>query len=116
MEEDAILRLSPAERAIIAAALRQAAGQPLTAPLSERNQYIRRFVESYLADLPSVRAKARGFIQEARLYCMGEWRVQQHHITCPQSIVGTKRELLWQALKAHPRFPWSIRQITEIIK
>jgi hypothetical protein len=89
-----------------AAALRRAG-------LRSRDELIRRAATGFYTG--STRARATALLQDARRYAATGWRVDRGRVTCPGSICGTARELLWQAMKAHKTFPSSISMIEKIL-
>ena len=51
----------------------------------------------------------------ARQYAAIGWLRHQGNVTCPESIRGTAQELMWQAMKAHKKFPDSVSMIEKIL-
>ena len=109
-------QLSQTELALAAAVLRRTPTIPVSEALRERNQLIREYAERHCRSATSKWAMAVKLRQDARTYEATGWRRHRANDECPERILGTHQEILWQAFKSAPRFPWSIRAIFEILK
>lgn len=81
----------------------------------QRDEWVRRLAAEHHAAEPSVRAQASAVLAEARSYAAGEWRHHRLSTTCPPTIIGTPRELLWRAFRLSTKFPFSPRAIHGIL-
>jgi hypothetical protein len=100
--EDALARRDRA----LAVALRRAS-------LHQRDELLRRAAAEFYAGCP--RARAMALLQDARRYGAAAWLRDRGSVTCPETIRGTIKEVLWLAFKAYPAFPSSLRQIQNIL-
>jgi hypothetical protein len=83
------------------------------AELHRRDELIREIAATYEG---SVRARALKVVQDVNDYASRGWRRHRVCAVCPEEIVGTRQALFWSALRSHPYFPTSARQVENIIR
>ena len=71
----------------------------------QRDALIARLAAEFYPHLPSDRARADAIRVIADRYVTGEWRHHRARITCPETLKGSERELLWHICKLAPKFP-----------
>jgi hypothetical protein len=91
---------------------RRQASRLRQASLAERNRLIRQLAELYTG---RPRTRALQLLADARRYAASSWPRDRGCVTCPPRLRGTKQELLWRAMKAHPLFP-RLRQLQNILQ
>jgi hypothetical protein len=97
----------------LARAERRTASALHQAELRRRDELIRRIAENYEG---STRARALKVVQDAADYRSRGWRRHRDSAICPAEITGSVQALFWSALRSHPYFPTSARQVENIIR
>src|SRR5262245_49788144 len=73
-------------------------GSPRPRDDESRNRWLRVMRERVYPNLDD-RPAGRQIDRDARAYQSSEeWRRHQHAASCPESLIGTRREYLWRAL------------------
>ena len=97
----------------LARAERRTASALRQAELRRRDELIRQIAATYEG---SVRARALKVVQDVNDYASRGWRRHHACAVCPEEIRGTRQALFWSALRLHPYFPTSARQVENIIR
>jgi hypothetical protein len=113
--------LSPADRRVIAQTIAAADERQVVRQLRldgrrERDRLIRELARVHFPALASVKARATRIASMAHRYASASWARDREKVACPSHLRGRPEQLLWQAMKAHPAFPSSVRRLEEILK
>lgn len=81
---------------------------------ARRDDAIRRLRRA-LCPTASTATAAAIIAETARRYAAAGWRLDRDKDVMPPAYVGSPKALLWEAMRAHPRFPFSARQLTAIL-
>jgi hypothetical protein len=81
----------------------------------ERDRFIRQLAAEYFSGESGNRAKAEAVLAAARQYAAIGWLRHRGSVTCLDGIRGTAQGLMWQAMKAHKKFPDSVSMIEKIL-
>jgi hypothetical protein len=108
-------------RAALLEALRQVDARQFEAQLrargrGDRNRLIRDLAAAHFGNLGSTKAKATAIAALASRYAATGWLNDQGAATCPPRLHGGPEALLWAAMIAYPRFPFSVRALEAVLK